>query len=194
MCHWSSFQHPHSGCSSSSINAFQCLHHFLILIAFCDATVMAMSLVYHSVGFCHPIYNTRGWIIFTKVFGITTVLIHSASLWLTVNMAILRYCLLSGGSSSSPSSSSFFSSCFSNLPSPNTMSAAILAIISALIVSIIGSLLNSNRYEIEEDGLLSPIHSNCIGHHEWKEGDLIRKYGIRQPHWWNCTMNAPIFG
>ncbi|KAF8365376.1 dmsr-2 [Pristionchus pacificus] len=164
-------------------NAF---NHFLILIAFCDATVMAMSLIFDSVGNCHPIFYTRGWIVFTKAFGITTVLIHSTSLWLTVNMAILRYSLLSRGSSASHSSS-IFTLIFSLLPSPNTTAAALLSIISALVVAICGSLLNSIRYEIVDDGNLSDIHQECIGDYGWKEGDRIRNYGIRQPVWWNCT-------
>ncbi|GMR53548.1 hypothetical protein PMAYCL1PPCAC_23743 [Pristionchus mayeri] len=168
-------------------NAF---NHFLILIAFCDATVMAQSLIFESVSQCNPLFYTRGWIVFTKIFGISTVLIHSTSLWLTVNMAILRYSLLSRGSSPP---SSLCSPISSLLPPPNTTPAALLAMATAIVVAILGSLLNSIRYEIVDEGEFSPIHDECMGQYRWKEGDQVRNYGIRQPSFWNCTYERTNF-
>ncbi|GMT28461.1 hypothetical protein PFISCL1PPCAC_19758, partial [Pristionchus fissidentatus] len=169
-------------------NAF---NHFLILIAFCDGSVMAMSLVFDSVDSCHHLFHTHKWISYTRVFGVSTVLIHSASLWLTVNMAILRYqslryMLLSRGSSSS-------SSFFSCLPPPNSPHAAILSIVVAVFVALFGSLLNFLRYEVCSHAVNNFTKMFKNVNISFSLDDKVRIYAFRPPQWWNCTYERTNF-
>lgn len=73
--------------------------------------------------------------------------------------SLWRYSLLSRGSSASHSSSIF--TLFSLLPSPNTTAAALLSIISALVIAICGSLLNSIRYEVHYNEIWANL-ANCV--------------------------------
>uniref|UniRef100_A0A1I8ECV7 G_PROTEIN_RECEP_F1_2 domain-containing protein n=1 Tax=Wuchereria bancrofti TaxID=6293 RepID=A0A1I8ECV7_WUCBA len=67
---------------------------FLIAIALCDMTLMASYFIFKQVEICHPWYFTYFWIVFTYFYAILSVFVHSSSLWLTVNMAVLRYLVL----------------------------------------------------------------------------------------------------
>ncbi|CAD6197057.1 unnamed protein product [Caenorhabditis auriculariae] len=110
---------------------------FLMMIAVCDASLMATYLLYKHVAVCHPWYFTYFWMIYTKFYAIFSVFVHSASLWLTVNMAILRYLVLYRGSSSK-----------SRLPPCNGYPAAIIAITIGAVIAFFGSLPNTVRYHV----------------------------------------------
>ncbi|CAI4228163.1 unnamed protein product [Auanema sp. JU1783] len=150
---------------------------FLIMIAVCDATLMATYLIYKHIEFCHPLFFTHTFIVYTKFYAGLSVFVHSTSLWLTVNMAILRYLVLYRGSRSS-----------SRLPPCNGFPAAIVAIVIATIIAFVGSFPNMLRYEITmKDKRKLP--SDClIGPyaHDWTANDEIYEYGLDKPDWYGC--------
>lgn len=90
-----------------------------------------------QVEICHPWYFSYFWIVFTYFYAILSVFIHSISLWLTVNMAILRYLVLKRSSSS-----------HSTIPSVNNFTAAFIAVITAIALSLFGAMPNMLRYEV----------------------------------------------
>ncbi|VDK59629.1 unnamed protein product [Anisakis simplex] len=110
---------------------------FLTSIAVCDMTLMAFYFIYKRVEVCHPTYFSYFWIVFTYLYAILSVFVHSVSLWLTVNMAILRYLVLKRSSNSQ-----------SALPNVNSFSAAFVAIALGILISFIGSAPNMLRYEV----------------------------------------------
>jgi hypothetical protein len=62
-----------------------------------------LIISYHlhfQVELCHPWYFEFSWIIFTYAYAVLSVFVHSASLWMTVNMAVLRYLVLRNSASS----------------------------------------------------------------------------------------------
>uniref|UniRef100_A0A0M3HGP3 G_PROTEIN_RECEP_F1_2 domain-containing protein n=1 Tax=Ascaris lumbricoides TaxID=6252 RepID=A0A0M3HGP3_ASCLU len=90
-----------------------------------------------EVEICHPTYFSYFWIVFTYMYAILSVFVHSVSLWFTVNMAILRYLVLKRSSISR-----------SSLPNVNSFSAAFVAIVLAILISFLGSAPNMLRYEV----------------------------------------------
>uniref|UniRef100_A0A915CF60 G-protein coupled receptors family 1 profile domain-containing protein n=1 Tax=Parascaris univalens TaxID=6257 RepID=A0A915CF60_PARUN len=152
---------------------------FLIAIAICDMTLMAFYFIYKQVEICHPTYFSYFWIVFTYVYAILSVFVHSVSLWFTVNMAILRYLVLKRSSISR-----------SSLPNVNSFSAAFVAIILAILISFLGSAPNMLRYEIRDNGYLD-VPSYCTANgstyaHYYIENSKVHAYNIAQPLWWNC--------
>ena len=65
--------------------------------------------------------------------------VHSSSLWLTVNMAVMRYLVLKRSSSST-----------SKLPNVNNYRASFIAMIAAVIISFLGSMPNMLRYQVNQ--------------------------------------------
>ncbi|CAI5438862.1 unnamed protein product [Caenorhabditis angaria] len=151
---------------------------FLVIIALCDASLMGTYLMYKHVELCHPWYFSYPWAVYTKYYAIISVLLHTCSLWLTVNMAILRYLVLYRGSCSD-----------SRLPPCNGFPAAIIAIFIAIIVSVIGCLPVFVRYTLVPRNS-STVPSECLegkyGKY-WEPTDIIEFYAIDQPEWWNCS-------
>ncbi|EGT33415.1 hypothetical protein CAEBREN_10708 [Caenorhabditis brenneri] len=150
---------------------------FLVVIAVCDASLMATYLTYKHVELCHPWYFSFPWAIYTKFYAIFSVFVHSCSLWLTVNMAILRFLVLYRGSRSD-----------TIIPQCNGFGAAFTAIILAFAIACIGCLPIFIRYRIIE-GEVGPVPDLCLeGKYskDWKPTDMIRFYGLSQPLWWNC--------
>ncbi|VDO09381.1 unnamed protein product [Brugia timori] len=129
---------------------------FLIAIALCDMTLMASYFIFKQVEICHPWYFTYFWIVFTYFYAILSVFVHSSSLWLTVNMAVLRYLVLKRSATST-----------SKIPIVNTFRAAFIAIIAAIVISLLGSLPNMLRYQVNHFVIL-------------------HAYNIAQPAWWTC--------
>ncbi|VDM37567.1 unnamed protein product [Toxocara canis] len=152
---------------------------FLIAIAVCDMTLMAFYFIYKQVEICQPTYFSYFWIVFTYAYAILSVFVHSVSLWLTVNMAILRYLVLKRSSSS-----------HSPLPNVNNFSAAFVAIALAILISFLGSAPNMLRYEIRDNGFLDvPQYCTANGStyaHHYVENPKVHAYNIGQPLWWNC--------
>ncbi|CAB3407507.1 unnamed protein product [Caenorhabditis bovis] len=150
---------------------------FLVVIAVCDASLMATYLLYKHVQLCHPWYFSYPWAIYTKFYAIFSVFMHSCSLWFTVNMAILRYLVLYRGSVSD-----------SRLPPCNGFPAAIISIALAALIAFLGSMPLFVRYSIIEEDL-GPIPTLCLeGKYSslWDARAQIRFYGIAQPTWWTC--------
>ncbi|VDO74364.1 unnamed protein product, partial [Onchocerca flexuosa] len=128
---------------------------------------------------CHPWYFTYCWIVFTYFYAILSVFVHSSSLWLTVNMAVLRYLVLKRSSTST-----------SKIPIVNTFKAAFIAIIAAIIISLLGSLPNMLRYQIRDSGFLN-VPPYCIANqsayaHHYTDNPKVHAYNIAQPSWWTC--------
>lgn len=92
---------------------------------------------------CNPLFFTYGWIVYTLIYAAMSVFLHSLSLWLTVNMAILRFLVIKGSATSSP-----------NMPRFNTFKAAGISIVIAVVVSLAGSSPNMLRYKIEDLGVV----------------------------------------
>ncbi|MCP9259967.1 Protein CBR-DMSR-2 [Dirofilaria immitis] len=154
---------------------------FLIAIALCDMTLMASYFIFKQVEICHPWYFTYFWIVFTYFYAILSVFVHSSSLWLTVNMAVLRYLVLKRSATST-----------SKIPIVNTFKAAFIAIIAAIIISLLGSLPNMLRYQIRDSGYLNvPMHcttnQSAYAHH-YADNPKVHAYNIAQPSWWTCRL------
>ncbi|KAL6730285.1 hypothetical protein Aduo_001268 [Ancylostoma duodenale] len=150
---------------------------FLICIAICDATLMATYLLYKHVELCHPWFFSHAWMIYTKFYAMFSVFVHSASLWFTVNMAVMRYLVLYRGSHS-----------HTRLPPCNSYPAACIAIVIGAVIALIGSLPNMLRYKIELVREM-PVPKICLSskyHSSWTESSTIYKYDLLQPSWWNC--------
>ncbi|RCN50774.1 hypothetical protein ANCCAN_03160 [Ancylostoma caninum] len=75
--------------------------------------------------------------IYTKFYAMFSVFVHSASLWFTVNMAVMRYLVLYRGSHS-----------HTRLPPCNSYPAACIAIVIGAVIALIGSLPNMLRYKV----------------------------------------------
>ncbi|VDN00947.1 unnamed protein product [Thelazia callipaeda] len=152
---------------------------FLIAIALCDMTLMASYFIFKQVELCHPWYFTYFWIVFTYFYAISSVFIHSSSLWLTVNMAVLRYLVLKRSATST-----------SKLPNVNTFKAAFIAVIAAIIISLFGSLPNMLRYQIRDSGYLD-VPTYCTTNHSayahyYADNPKVHAYNIARPSWWSC--------
>ncbi|CAJ0964074.1 unnamed protein product, partial [Mesorhabditis belari] len=157
---------------------------FLMAIAICDATLMATYLGYKHVGECHPWFFSYYWLLYTKFYAMVSVFVHALSLWLTVNMAVLRYLVLFRGQSPQ-----------SNLPNCNSYSSASFAIICAMIIAVIGSLPNMLRYRVDGPEVLplpSGFQKECSkGGYSTYWYPLIdvkelKGYSLDKPLWWNC--------
>ncbi|KAI3413379.1 hypothetical protein GPALN_010876 [Globodera pallida] len=159
---------------------------FLIAIAICDMTLMASYFMYKQVEMCHPWYFTFFWIVYTYGYAVLSVFVHSASLWLTVNMAVLRYLVLKSGSSSSR-----------RWPRLNTYKAASIAVISAVLLAAVGSAPNMLRYEIRNNGQLA-VPTFCVEAgakyaHSYQPGQLVHAYTLGQPAYWGCGLERFSF-
>lgn len=126
---------------------------FLVAIAICDMTLMASYFIYkvrsrlgprmnkslvQQVELCHPWYFEFSWMLFTYAYAVLSVFVHSASLWMTVNMAVLRYLVLRNSASAAGA----------NFPRLNTHSAVGSSIVAAIFISLIGSAPNMLRYRV----------------------------------------------
>uniref|UniRef100_A0A914CPF2 G-protein coupled receptors family 1 profile domain-containing protein n=1 Tax=Acrobeloides nanus TaxID=290746 RepID=A0A914CPF2_9BILA len=151
---------------------------FLIAVAICDMTLMASYLLYKLVELCHPWYFTYAWIVFTYFYAVFSVFVHSLSLWLTVNMAVLRFLVLRNASSNSSL----------NL---NSQAAAWFFIGIAFVISLVGSTPNMLRYEIQDRGDI-PSPSECV-RNESSLAESVRLYSIGQPPFWNCSWERFSF-
>ncbi|XGW20736.1 hypothetical protein V3C99_004040 [Haemonchus contortus] len=157
---------------------------FLICIAICDATLMATYLLFKHVEFCHPWFFSHVWMIYTRFYAMFSVFVHSASLWFTVNMAVMRYLVLYRGSHA-----------HSRLPPCNGYPAACVAIIVGAVIALIGSLPNMLRYRIKFVKEM-PVPGSCLEtkyHASWDESDTIYRYDLVQPTWWNCQWERINF-
>ncbi|CAJ0592841.1 unnamed protein product [Cylicocyclus nassatus] len=157
---------------------------FLICIAICDATLMATYLLYKHVDLCHPWFFSYPWMIYTKFYAMFSVFVHSASLWFTVNMAVMRYLVLYRGSRS-----------HTRLPQCNTYAAAFIAIVIGAIIALIGSLPNMLRYNVV---FRSQMHvpKYCLAtkyRASWNEDSVIEVYDLKQPSWYNCAWERVNF-
>ncbi|KAI6232990.1 G-PROTEIN-RECEP-F1-2 domain-containing protein [Aphelenchoides fujianensis] len=146
-------------------------NHFLIAIAFCDGVLMASYFAFKEIELCNPIYFTYWWTAFTLLYAIFSVYFHSLSLWLT--------------STSSGSS---------NL---NTSRSAVIAILMAVVISLIGSAPNMVRYEITDAGIW-PVPDECFANHSryahnYEPGDEVHNYQLRQPAFWSCFWDQFSF-
>ncbi|KAF7633988.1 hypothetical protein Mgra_00006616 [Meloidogyne graminicola] len=146
---------------------------FLIGIAICDGLLMASYFIYKQIELCHPLYFTFTWIVFTYSYALSSVLFHSASLWITVNMAVLRYLVLKSSSNSSR-----------NWPRLNTYKAASFSIFAAILIAAVGSAPNMLRYKISYKGEL-PVPDICLAN--------VDAYVLIQPNFWNCTWERFSF-
>uniref|UniRef100_A0A915DEA8 G-protein coupled receptors family 1 profile domain-containing protein n=1 Tax=Ditylenchus dipsaci TaxID=166011 RepID=A0A915DEA8_9BILA len=156
---------------------------FLIAIAICDLTLMASYFIYKQVELCHPWYFEFSWIIFTYAYAVLSVFVHSASLWMTVNMAVLRYLVLRKSASSG-----------STL---NTYSAASISIVAGVVISLIGSAPNMLRYQIQDNGLLE-VPSACLVNSSryakfYVRGQQVHAYTLSQPNFWSCSWERFSF-
>uniref|UniRef100_A0A915NJM2 G-protein coupled receptors family 1 profile domain-containing protein n=1 Tax=Meloidogyne floridensis TaxID=298350 RepID=A0A915NJM2_9BILA len=160
---------------------------FLIGIAICDMSLMASYFIYKQIELCHPLYFTFTWIVFTYSYALFSVLFHSASLWITVNMAVLRYLVLKSSSNSSR-----------NWPRLNTYKAASFSIVAAILIAAVGSAPNMLRYQIFYKGEL-PAPDVCKANGSkfasfYKEPDSnVSAYILAQPSFWNCTWERFSF-
>uniref|UniRef100_A0A0K0DB87 G_PROTEIN_RECEP_F1_2 domain-containing protein n=1 Tax=Angiostrongylus cantonensis TaxID=6313 RepID=A0A0K0DB87_ANGCA len=157
---------------------------FLICIAICDATLMATYLLYKHVEMCHPWFFTHAWMIYTRFYAMFSVFVHSASLWITVNMAVMRYLVLFRGSHP-----------HSRLPPCNGYPAACIAIVIGVVIAFIGSLPNMFRYRIEfvVEMEVPKICFQTKYKSSWFATDTIYKYDLSQPSWWNCHWERVNF-
>ncbi|KAE9555730.1 hypothetical protein FO519_001082 [Halicephalobus sp. NKZ332] len=157
---------------------------FLIAIAICDMTLMGCYFVYYQVEMCNPWFFSYFWIIFTYLYAVLSVFVHSASLWLTVNMAVLRYLVLRG-SARSNSSTQF-----------NSYKAAAVSIILAIGISFIGSAPNMLRYEIKYLGHVS-VPRSCLTSEKYSSyynsESKVEGYNLVQPKFWNCPWERISF-
>uniref|UniRef100_A0A915LRD7 G-protein coupled receptors family 1 profile domain-containing protein n=1 Tax=Meloidogyne javanica TaxID=6303 RepID=A0A915LRD7_MELJA len=162
---------------------------FLIGIAICDMSLMASYFIYKQVQIelCHPLYFTFIWIVFTYSYALFSVLFHSASLWITVNMAVLRYLVLKSSSNSSR-----------NWPRLNTYKAASFSIVAAILIAAVGSAPNMLRYQIFYKGEL-PAPDVCKANGSKfasfyeKPDSNVSAYILAQPSFWNCTWERFSF-
>uniref|UniRef100_A0A0K0E877 G_PROTEIN_RECEP_F1_2 domain-containing protein n=1 Tax=Strongyloides stercoralis TaxID=6248 RepID=A0A0K0E877_STRER len=158
---------------------------YLIVIAICDLILMANYYIFHFIERCHPYYYTYFWIIYTKLYAITSVLLHSLSLWLTVIMAIHRYIVVKNSNGSQ-----------SNI-SWNTYKVTLLGIGAAIGISLIGSTPNTLRYEIQDNGLVR-AEPRCLVKggkyaHYYTESSQIEAYQFVRPPFWNCNWERLTF-
>ncbi|CAJ0564473.1 unnamed protein product, partial [Mesorhabditis spiculigera] len=163
---------------------------FLVAIAVCDATLMATYLVYKHVDQCHPWYFSYPFLLYTKYYAMVSVFVHSLSLWLTVNMAVLRYMVLYRGQY--PQSS---------IPNCNNYSSAFLSILFAVIIAVVGSLPNILNYQVfgpttiaRADMFVPSFIETCKqGSHleHWERIETMETfelYTLGSPTWWNCDL------
>ena len=133
---------------------------------------------------CNPWFFSYFWIIFTYLYAVLSVFVHSASLWLTVNMAVLRFLVLRG-SARSNSSTQF-----------NSYKAAAVAIILAVGISFIGSAPNMLRYEIKYLGRV-PVPRSCLASEKYSSyynsESAVEGYNLIQPKFWNCPWERISF-
>uniref|UniRef100_A0AC34RAG8 G-protein coupled receptors family 1 profile domain-containing protein n=1 Tax=Panagrolaimus sp. JU765 TaxID=591449 RepID=A0AC34RAG8_9BILA len=156
---------------------------FLIAIALCDISLMVSYFAYYQVEICHPWFFSFAWITFTHIYAIFSVIVHSASLWLTVNMAIMRYLVLRNGSRSNSSSK------------VNNFTVAIVFITISILISLTGGAANMLRYQVKYDGkvpaprmcLKSPYKAN------YHENSTVDGYYLIQPKFWNCQWERVSF-
>ncbi|VDN19386.1 unnamed protein product, partial [Cylicostephanus goldi] len=137
-----------------------------------------------NVDLCHPWFFSYPWMIYTKFYAMFSVFVHSASLWFTVNMAVMRYLVLYRGSRSQ-----------TRLPQCNSYAAAFIAIVIGAIIALIGSLPNMLRYNVV---FRSQMHvpKYCLAskyHASWSEDSIIEVYDLKQPSWYNCAWERVNF-
>uniref|UniRef100_A0A1I7Z506 G_PROTEIN_RECEP_F1_2 domain-containing protein n=1 Tax=Steinernema glaseri TaxID=37863 RepID=A0A1I7Z506_9BILA len=159
---------------------------FLIAIAICDMTLMATYFIFKQVEMCHPWYFSYSWIVFTHAYAVLSVFVHGLSLWLTVVMAVLRYLVLKG--SSAPRS---------GLPKMNSFQAATVAIIIAIVLTLIGSAPNMLRYEIRDGGsrtvpVICTISSSKYAQY-YTSSSRVNAYTLLQPRFWSCSWERFSF-
>uniref|UniRef100_A0A915LFR6 G-protein coupled receptors family 1 profile domain-containing protein n=1 Tax=Meloidogyne javanica TaxID=6303 RepID=A0A915LFR6_MELJA len=152
-----------------------------------EESVKQSQIYYTEIELCHPLYFTFTWIVFTYSYALFSVLFHSASLWITVNMAVLRYLVLKSSSNSSR-----------NWPRLNTYKAASFSIVAAILIAAVGSAPNMLRYQIFYKGEL-PAPDVCKANGSkfasfYKEPDSnVSAYILAQPSFWNCTWERFSF-
>lgn len=76
-------------------------------------------------------------------------------------------------------------------------SAATFAIIAAVIVSLIGSLPNTLRYQIRDNGMVK-VPYVCLANtssyaHYYTADQQVRAYTLSQPSWWTCSWERFSF-
>ncbi|VBB32944.1 unnamed protein product [Acanthocheilonema viteae] len=94
-------------------------------------------------------------------------------------MAVLRYLVLKRSATST-----------SKIPIVNTFKAAFIAIIAAIMISLLGSLPNMLRYQIRDNGYLN-VPAYCTSNqsayaHYYVDNPKVHAYNIAQPSWWTC--------
>lgn len=159
---------------------------FLVAIAICDMSLMASYFIYKQVEMCHPWYFTFTWIVYTYAYAVCSVFVHSASLWMTVNMAVLRYLVLRN--SASPSR---------RWPRLNTYKAASMSIGAAVLIAALGSAPNMLRYQIYYNGL-RPVPEMCRANDSvyvsnYTPDPRVHAYLLVQPNFWNCAWERFSF-
>lgn len=70
-----------------------------------------------------------------------------------------------------------------------------MAVIYAIVVSLIGSAPNMLRYRIRDGGMASvPLHCfNSRYSHYYEPGDEVQNYGLTRPDFWTCTLDRFSF-
>uniref|UniRef100_A0A914WCR0 G-protein coupled receptors family 1 profile domain-containing protein n=1 Tax=Plectus sambesii TaxID=2011161 RepID=A0A914WCR0_9BILA len=151
----------------------------LIVIAVFDMTLMATYFVFGAIEMCNPVFFSYAWIVYTQFYAIFSVFAHSASLWLTVVMAGMRYLILRQARSSRGG------------PSVDSTRGAVIGVIIAMIISLIGSVPNFLRYNIIDHGA-RPVPSLCTAEtstyrrHFVNESSTVNAFSLGRPEWWNC--------
>ncbi|KAI6182397.1 Blue-sensitive opsin [Aphelenchoides bicaudatus] len=155
---------------------------FLIAVAVCDGFLMLSYFIFKQIEMCHPFFFSYTWTFYTLCYACTSVFLHSASLWLTVNMAVLRFLVLRDSSKSGTSKL-------------NNYRTAIISIVVAIVISLIGATPNMLRYKLE-DGGMADIPPRCYSSkyaHYYSPGETVRNYGLARPAYWNCTLDRFSF-
>ncbi|VDM61699.1 unnamed protein product [Angiostrongylus costaricensis] len=147
------------------------LYVFLCVIGvFANVAIVVVLLRY--VEMCHPWFFTHAWMIYTRFYAMFSVFVHSASLWITVNMAVMSQTLRCEEQSffektiEFPTNADPKNLCtsrylvlfrgshpHSRLPPCNGYPAACIAIVIGVVIAFIGSLPNMFRYRVWVEGL-----------------------------------------
>jgi hypothetical protein len=159
---------------------------FLIFIAICDMSLMASYFIFKQIEMCHPWFFSYTWILITYGYATLSVLFHSVSLWLTVNMAVLRYLVIKGSATSNP-----------NMPRFNTYKAAGISILLAVLISLAGSAPNMLRYQIHDNGMVG-VPKICTSPDSpyskyYQSDDSVRAFVFIQPQFWSCSWERFSF-
>ncbi|PAV59652.1 hypothetical protein WR25_21245 isoform C [Diploscapter pachys] len=159
---------------------------FLIIIAVCDASLLATYWIYKLLeNECNPRFFNLSTVYYTLFYANTSMILHSVSLWLTVNMAILRYLVIYRGSRST-----------SRLPQVNGYPAAIIGIILAVVITLIGSFPLILYYTIQKPKTAELPPEFCYNtpyEDHWRKNKFVTFWPIGPPTYWNCAWEKLKF-